>query len=489
MSAEGRLTALVPQPGELLFLAAAVGLLMFIDGPAKGLLLGLICFGGAIVVRRACAMRGHELVQRAVWLPAGGLALVAAPLLGADFRTHQLADAVGFAIVTLSLVLLTGFTGQISIGHSAFVGLGGYMTAICVSKWDVPISLSVLVGALAGGLLGLLIGLPGLRLSGPYLAIATVALAIIFPEALKLDALSGYTGGFGGLSVFDKSFGPPFSAHWLTLERWHYAVTLAVAALITLLVFNIARSPAGRAFNTVRDHEIASTAVGVDIRRTKLWAFFLSATIAGVAGGLLFIVDGRFVSPDNFGFLLSVDFLVAMVVGGMGSLLGAFLGALFLVYIYRAALETAAAQTQSGSNAWIFCAALVLGLLIAAREPSVRRTIGRVGRRLNEGGRLALSVGVAVAIAVALTGIARVCANAFLNLAYLTDAIAGGMLILVMLVMPGGLASLAIGASGATWRELGWQIVRLTPPAVLADATPRADEVTSPKDVITDESF
>lgn len=481
--------ALVPQPGELLFLGAGAALLAFVDGVARGVLLAAICFGGAIVVRLLLALAGREPAQRVLWLPAAAAALVAAPLLGADFRTHQLADALAFAIVTLSLVLLTGFTGQISIGHSAFVGLGGYTTAICVAKWDVPITLSVLAGALVAGLVGLLVGLPALRLSGPYLAIATVALAIIFPEALKLDALSGYTGGFGGLSVFDKPFAAPFHAHWLTLERWHYAVTLVVAGAIALLVFNISRSPAGRAFNAVRDHEIASTAVGVDVRRAKLWAFFLSAMFAGIAGGLLFIVDGRFVSPDNFGFLLSVDFLVAMVVGGMGSLLGAFLGALFLVYIYRATLETAAGQTQAGSNAWIFGAALVLGLLVVAREPGVRRAIGVVGRRLHERVRMALSLGVALAIAFVLTTIARLCANAFLNLAYLTDAIAGGVLILVMLVMPGGLASLAFGASGVSWRTLGRRIVGLTPPPVAARRLVQPEPLGPTSDMVADEAL
>ena len=461
-----RLLPLIPLPGELLIVAAAAGLLAFVDGKSRGLILALVCFGGASAVRRVLAAWGRPQVHHTIWILAATLALLAAPLLAADFRTHQLADALAFAMVTISLVLLTGHTGQVSIGHSAFVGIGGFMTAICVSKWGVPIELAVAVGALAAGVVGLLIGLPGLRLSGPYLAIATVSLAIIFPEVLKLDALSGYTGGFGGLSVFDKTFGPPVHWHWLTLERWHYGITLGVVGIITLLVFNIFRSPAGRAFNTVRDHEIASAAVGIRIARAKLWAFFLSASIAGLAGGLLFILDGRFVSPDNFGFLLSVNFLVALVVGGMGSIFGAFLGALFLVYVYRAGLEAVASQTQSGANTWIFGAALMFALLLVAREPTLRSAIGRIGRKLGVGLRLSIALLAALLLAATVTTIVRLAANAFLNLAYLTDAIAGLLLILVMLVMPNGLAGIGAAANSVSWRELGARVIGMTPPAV-----------------------
>jgi branched-chain amino acid transport system permease protein len=246
-----------------------------------------------------------------------------------DYHLFQLTMVVVYAIAILGLAILTGFNGQISLGHGAFYAIGAYVTAILMYQYNVPYWATLPVSAFVCGIVGFLIGLPALRLGGLYLALTTFALAVAVPQLLKHNALEPWTGGVQGL-VIDKP-DPPFGLD-LSPDQWLYMFSLTTGALLFLLAWNIVRGRIGRAMMAIRDHSLAAEAMGIDIALLKTRTFALSALYTGVAGSLGAIVV-QFVAPDSFGIFVSIYFFVGLVVGGVASIGGAIIGGAFIEYI------------------------------------------------------------------------------------------------------------------------------------------------------------
>jgi branched-chain amino acid transport system permease protein len=249
--------------------------------------------------------------------------------LFSDYHLFQLTMVVVYAIAILGLAILTGFNGQISLGHGAFYAIGAYVTAVLMYQYNVPYWATLPVSAVVCAVIGFLIGFPALRLAGLYLALTTFALAVAVPQLLKHDALSPWTGGVQGL-VIDKP-DPPFGID-MSPDQWLYLFTLFVGGLLFLLAWNIVRGRIGRAMMAIRDHALAAEAMGIDISLLKTRTFALSAMFTGVAGSLGAIVI-QFVAPDSFGIFVSIYFFVGLVVGGVSSIGGAILGGLFIEFV------------------------------------------------------------------------------------------------------------------------------------------------------------
>ena len=261
---------------------------------------------------------------------AGLVAAVAAlvlPFTLSNFRLFQFTLVFVYAIALLGLNMLTGYNGQISLGHSAFYALGAYTTAIMIDRWSVPYALTVPVAGVLCLVAGFLFGIPALRLEGLYLALATFALSLAVPQILKY--FEHWTGGSQGivLSKPDPPFGLPINA-----DQWLYFMTLAVLVLLFWLAHNLLNSRVGRAIVAIRDNPIAAQAMGIDTALYKSLTFGVSAAYTGVAGALSALAIA-FVAPDAFNVLLSITFLVGIVVGGLASISGALFGALFTQFV------------------------------------------------------------------------------------------------------------------------------------------------------------
>ena len=269
--------------------------------------------------------------RRNQWL---GLALVvllaaALPFFLSNYRVFQLTLVLAYAIVLLGLNMLTGYNGQISLGHGAFYAIGAYTAAILMDKFGVPYWLTLPAAAAICLAAGFLFGLPALRLEGLYLALATFALGVALPQLLKYKHFEHWTGGVQGIVILkpDPPFGLPVHA-----DQWLYLFTLGVAALMFILGINLLRGRIGRALVAIRDQPIAAEAMGVDISLYKALTFGVSAMYTGV-GGALGAIAVQFVAPDSFTIFLSIAFLVGIVVGGLGSVSGAIYGALFIQFV------------------------------------------------------------------------------------------------------------------------------------------------------------
>jgi branched-chain amino acid transport system permease protein len=256
-------------------------------------------------------------------------AAIAPTLLLSNYHLFQLTMVVVYAIAILGLAILTGFNGQISLGHGAFYAIGAYVTAVLMYQYEVPYWATLPVSALVCAVVGFLIGLPALRLGGLYLALTTFALAVAVPQILKINALENLTGGVQGL-VIDKP-DPPFDLP-MSADQWLYLFSLAVGGVLFLLAWNIVRGRTGRAMMAVRDHALAAEAMGIDLALFKTRTFALSAMYTGVAGSLGAIVI-QFVAPDSFSIFVSIYFFVGLLVGGVASIGGAILGGAFIEFI------------------------------------------------------------------------------------------------------------------------------------------------------------
>jgi branched-chain amino acid transport system permease protein len=278
------------------------------------------------------------------WLWIGGavllLALLILPFLVKNYRVFQFNLVLVYAIAVLGLNILTGFNGQISLGHGAFYAIGAYATAMLMDRLGVPYWATLPVAALLCFGLGFLMGFPALRLGGHYLALATFALALAVPQLLKYKHIEGLTGGVQGIVLVKPE--PPFSfrlfGQAFNSDRWLYFFTLAVAALMFLLAWNLLRGRVGRALVAIRDHPIAATAMGINLPMFKSLTFGVSAAFTGVSGALGAIAVA-FVSPDSFTVFLSLTFLIGVVVGGLASIPGAIFGAMFIQFVPNVADE------------------------------------------------------------------------------------------------------------------------------------------------------
>lgn len=245
-----------------------------------------------------------------------------------NYRIFQLTLALIYAIAILGLNILTGYNGQISLGHGAFYALGAYVAAILMNSFNVPYWATIPVSGVICLIVGFLFGLPALRFDGLYLALATFALAVATPQLLKYKALATWTGGVQGINLLKPD--PPSWLH-VNSDQYLYFFTLAITVIMFAIAWNILRGRVGRALVAIRDHPVAAEAMGVNTSFYKAMAFGVSALYTGVAGAIAAIVIA-YVAPDSFDFFLSIFLLVGLVVGGLASISGAIYGALFIQF-------------------------------------------------------------------------------------------------------------------------------------------------------------
>lgn len=294
------------------------------------------------------------------WYALLGLGLIALPLLLPDYLVGQMVFILIYCIIGLGMMLLIGFTGQISLGHAAFLAVGAYTETLLQAR-GVPFAGSLAGAAILSGLAGVLVGLPALRLKGIYLAIATMAFGFIAEEAIT--RWESVTGGNAGKQV------KQINLFGLAIDddtRFYY-LALALVVIVMLGLVNLMRSPTGRAFVAIRDSEVSAQSMGIHLARYKTVAFALSAALTGVAGAL-YAHKLQFISPEQFNLLVSIEMATLVFIGGLGSFHGAVFGAAFIIALpqvivfLKDALPPAIGQ-QPGLQPTIF-GLILIGFLI-----------------------------------------------------------------------------------------------------------------------------
>ena len=257
------------------------------------------------------------------WYALLGACLLALPMVLPEYLMGQMVFILIYCIVGLGLMVLIGFTGQISLGHAAFLAVGAYTEAILQAK-GVPFVVSITAAALLAGVAGLIVGLPALRLKGIYLAIATMAFGFIAEEVLaRWESVTGGNSGkqlkqidiFGLVIDNDTKF---------------YYLALAIVVLVFLGMINVMRSPTGRAFVAIRDSEVSAQSMGIHLAKYKTISFVFSAALTGIAGAL-YAHKLQFISPEQFNLLVSIEMTTVVFIGGLGSFHGAVFGAIFVI--------------------------------------------------------------------------------------------------------------------------------------------------------------
>ena len=262
------------------------------------------------------------------------------PFVVSNYRTFQLTLVLVYAIALLGLNILTGYNGQISLGHGAFYAIGAYSAAVLMDRLGAPYWATLPAAGAVCLVAGFLFGLPALRLEGLYLALATFALGVSMPQLLKYHHLEKWTGGVQGI-VIAKPEPPAFlreAGLQMNPDQWLYFFALAVTVVMFVLGWNLLRGRVGRALIAIRDQHIAAEAMGINSALYKSLAFGVSAMYTGIAGALGAIAV-QYVAPDSFTIFLSLVFLVGIVVGGLASISGALYGALFIQFVPNVADE------------------------------------------------------------------------------------------------------------------------------------------------------
>lgn len=313
--------------------------------------------------------RSQALLVFPVLVLAFGLAFVVS-----GYHLFQLTMVVIYALAILGLNIVTGYNGQISLGHGAFYAVGAYTTAILMSNYNWPYWATLPLAAAISALIGFLIGFPALRLGGLYLALTTFSLAEAVPQILKYKAIENWTGGVQGIVIAkpDPPFGLPLST-----DQYVYLFTLVIACLLFLVAWNLLRGRVGRAIMAIRDQPTAAEAMGMNIAMLKTRTFAVSALITGIAGSLSAIVV-EFVSPDSFAIFVSITLFVGLVAGGVASISGAIFGGLFIVFI-----PNIAEQISKAAPGAIYGVILIafMYLMPAGVAGLLRAGLARFGRR------------------------------------------------------------------------------------------------------------
>jgi branched-chain amino acid transport system permease protein len=299
------------------------------------------------------------------------VAACAVPFLFSDYLLFQLTMVLVYAIAILGLNMLTGYSGQISVGHGAFFGIGAYVAAVAMTQWDVSYAVTPFLAAGVCLVAGFLFGLPALRLRGPYLALATFALAVAFPQLLKYKYLQGFTGGSQGIMVEkpEVPFGLPIDQ-----DQFLYFFCLAFAALLFAGARNLMRSRIGEALVSIREHAVAAEAMGVDIALYKTLTFAISAAYTGVAGALSAAVV-QYVAPDSFNLFVSITLLIGVVIGGLATISGALYGAVFVEFIPNIADQVSKAAPWAVYGVMLIACVLVMPTGIAGALSGLRRRV------------------------------------------------------------------------------------------------------------------
>jgi branched-chain amino acid transport system permease protein len=307
------------------------------------------------------------------------LAVVAivAPFLVNGVRTQQLTQILIYAIALLGLNLLTGFSGQISLGNGAFYAVGAYTAGILIEHYHVPYWVTPpIAGAVCFGF-GWAFGRSVVRLEGLYLALATFALASVMPSFIKLDAVEPWTKGAMSLQVTK----PASPIDQLSQDQWLYFFCLLLTVIVYVVAWNVIRGRTGRTLTAIRDHTVAASTMGIDVVRYKSLAFGVSALYTGIAGSLSILIVGL-ASPDSFSILLSIQLLVGVIVGGIASFLWMLFGATFIEFLPDVSnvLSQSAPQVLSGAFLILFMIAMpggMAGLVRSARFWHATRSTNR----------------------------------------------------------------------------------------------------------------
>jgi len=268
----------------------------------------------------------NHIKDRQGWvvLAIFAVALIALPFFSPGYIIYNFTLFFIYALVSVSLMILVGFTGQVSLGHAGFLAAGAYTTAYLVSiGW--PFLLALLASLVVSGILGFIIGVPSLRLEGPYLAIATLGFGLAIQQILNNWKLIGSSTGL--LADRPELFGINFYD-----DTPYYFFCLIVVSFFIWLAYNLKRSHIGRAFQASRDAELAAQMSGINLAYYKSLAFVISAAFTGLAGGLFGGLLG-YITPESFNLILSIKFLLTIVIGGLGFLPGAIIGAAFVAYL------------------------------------------------------------------------------------------------------------------------------------------------------------
>jgi branched-chain amino acid transport system permease protein len=319
-------------------------------------------------------MNKRALISLAVVL----LAACALPLLVSNYRVFQFTLVLVYAIALLGLNLLTGYNGQISLGHGAFYAIGAYCAAILMDKFGVPYWATLPAAGAVCLVVGFLFGLPALRLEGLYLALATFALGVSMPQLLKYHQLEKWTGGVQGIVIVKPD--PPFGLP-LNPDQWLYYFTLAVLILMFVLAWNLLRGRVGRALIAIRDHHTAAEAMGINTALYKSLTFGVSAMYTGIAGALGAIAI-QFVAPDSFNIFLSITFLVGIVIGGLASISGAIYGALFIQFVPNIADQISKAAPWAIFGIFLLGFVYVMPFGVAG---AIRILMARIARKAQNG--------------------------------------------------------------------------------------------------------
>ena len=298
---------------------------------------------------------------------------IALPFLVSKYRMFELTLVMIYAIAVLGLNILTGYNGQISLGHGGFFAAGAYTAAILMHRYGVPYWATLPPAGLICFVLGVLFGLPALRFEGPYLALVTLAMALATPQLLKY--FDTWTGGQQGINLTKPT--APFGLG-LNQDQWLYLIVLLALLIAIRVAANMLNGRTGRAWVAIRDHPIAAAAMGIDTARYKTLAFGTSTLFTGVAGALSAIVIG-YVSPESYSLFLSVSFLVGSAIGGIATIGGAIVGGFFIQFVPNFAndISDAAPWAIYGLAMLFFMYAMPHGV-VGTLGPLVSRLMQRI---------------------------------------------------------------------------------------------------------------
>ena len=319
----------------------------------------------------------HTLARHVVGAVLLGLVLLAVTSASSTFRDYQIANVAAYVVAVSGLTVLVGLSGQISIGHGAFMAVGAYIAALLIIHLNWPVALVLVTAAAATALVGAVLGVAAARLRGPYLAGATLILAVALPSLA--NRYVGLLGGDQGLNVnmtVPSGLGADFP-----LTRWQAWVTCATALITLVLLANLVRSRIGRSWRAVRDDDVAAALAGLNVARLRILAFVVSAACGGLAGALLAITTGL-VAPTGFTLAVSIGVLTAAVVGGLGSLAGAVWGSLLLVLLPTYATNVASSHglsSSTGSNIPIVVYGVALVAVMLAFPNGIQGGLRRLG--------------------------------------------------------------------------------------------------------------
>jgi branched-chain amino acid transport system permease protein len=319
---------------------------------------------------------------RTLWRHLGGalvlaLVLLAVTTASSTFRDYQIAQIAYYVVAVAGLTVLIGLSGQISLGHGAFMAIGAYVAALVIIHLNWPVILAFIAAAAAAAIVGALLGVAAARLHGPYLAGATLMLAVALPSLAT--RFSSALGGDQGLNVnitVPAGLGANFPP-----TRWQAWITCATALVVLVLLANLSRSKIGRQWRAVRDDEVAAALAGLNVARLRVLAFVVSAAAAGLAGAMLAITTGL-VAPTSFTLTLSIGLVTAAVVGGLGSLAGAVWGSMLLVLLPTYATDVATSHglsSSAGSNIPIIAYGVALIAVMLVFPDGIQGGLRRLG--------------------------------------------------------------------------------------------------------------